>query len=52
MLCFVRELWRKEAATDQTIQNIREELSKVERNLRGTVGKVSSSHYTLILSYW
>ena len=35
-----RELWRREAAVDQTIQNARDELTKCERNLRGTVGKV------------
>lgn len=44
VLCFVlfpsRELWRREAAVDQTIQNARDELTKCERNLRATMGKV------------
>lgn len=45
-----RELWRREAAFDQTIQSARDELSKCERNLHSTVGKVkhslnSSTHY-------
>lgn len=35
-----RELWRKEASTDQSLQTIRDELSRAERNLRGTMGKV------------
>lgn len=37
-----KELWRKEAATDQSLQTIRDELSKAERNLRGTMGKAIS----------
>ena len=36
-----RELWREEAAIEQSLQNIREELSKTERNLKSTVSKVS-----------
>ena len=38
-----RELWRREAGIDQTIQNARDELTKCERNLRGTMGKVSGN---------
>ena len=38
-----RELWRREAGIDQTIQNARDELAKCERNLRGTIGKVNTS---------
>jgi structural maintenance of chromosome 3 (chondroitin sulfate proteoglycan 6) len=34
-----KELWRREAGIDQTIQNARDELAKCERNLRGTMGK-------------
>lgn len=34
-----KELWREEAAIEQSLQNTREELSKTERNLRGTVSK-------------
>lgn len=34
-----RELWREEAAIEQSLQNIREELSKTERNLKSTVSK-------------
>ena len=41
VLCFFRELWRREAAIDQTIQNTRDELTKCERNLHSTVGKVN-----------
>ncbi|KAL5470715.1 hypothetical protein EMCRGX_G028721 [Ephydatia muelleri] len=37
-----KELWRKEAGTDQSLQTIRDELSKAERNLRGTMGKAIS----------
>ncbi len=37
-----RELWRREAAMDQTIQSARDELTKCERNLRGTMGKVGT----------
>ena len=37
-----RELWRREAGIDQTIQNARDELAKCERNLRGTMGKVNT----------
>ena len=35
-----RELWRREASIDQTIQSARDEMTKCERNLRATVGKV------------
>ncbi|XP_027039126.1 structural maintenance of chromosomes protein 3-like [Pocillopora damicornis] len=34
-----KELWREEAAIEQSMQNTREELSKTERNLRSTVSK-------------
>jgi len=37
-----RELWREEAAIEQSVQNTREELNKTERNLRSTVSKVST----------
>ena len=35
-----RELWRTEAKVDQTIQDTRIELTKYERHLRGSMGKV------------
>lgn len=38
--CPSRELWRREASIDQTIQSARDEMTKCERNLRATVGKV------------
>lgn len=34
-----KELWREEAAIEQSLQNMREELSKTERNLRSTASK-------------
>lgn len=37
-----KELWRKEASIDQSLQAIRDELSKAERNLRGSMGKAIS----------
>ena len=40
LLLYNRELWREEAAIEQSMQNTREELSKTERNLRSTVSKV------------
>ena len=40
LLLHNRELWREEAAIEQSMQNTREELSKTERNLRSTVSKV------------
>ena len=39
-VCLERELWRREASIDQTIQSARDEMTKCERNLRATVGKV------------
>ena len=44
-VCVYRELWRREAGIDQTIQNARDELTKCERNLRATMGKVRKSLY-------
>lgn len=40
LLLYNRELWREEAAIEQSMQNTREELGKTERNLRSTVSKV------------
>ena len=40
LFLYNRELWREEAAIEQSMQNTREELSKTERNLRSTVSKV------------
>ena len=40
LFLYKRELWREEAAIEQSMQNTREELSKTERNLRSTVSKV------------
>ena len=48
LLLYNRELWREEAAIEQSMQNTREELSKTERNLRSTVSKVCIfEHITL-----
>ena len=41
LLC--REVWREEDAMKQTMQSHKEELNRVERNLRGTVSKVYES---------
>ena len=38
ILC-VRELWRQEATIDQSLQSTRDELTRLERNLRATVSK-------------
>ena len=35
----VRELWRQEATIDQSLQSTRDELTRLERNLRATVSK-------------
>ena len=35
----VRELWRQEATIDQSLQSSRDELTRLERNLRATVSK-------------
>ena len=35
----IRELWRQEAAIDQSLQSVRDELTRLERNLRATVSQ-------------
>ena len=34
-----RELWRQEASIDQSLQSARDELTRLERNLRATVSQ-------------
>lgn len=46
---YSRELWRQEAALEQTISTAREELSKAERNLKSTASRVSTLLYSIIL---
>lgn len=40
-----RELWRQEAALEQTISTAREELTKAERNLKATTSRVCNLMY-------
>lgn len=53
--CMSRELWRAEATVDQSLQDARDELTKYERNLRGTMGKVIMHcvhvWYTIIIMF-
>ena len=50
--CLSRELWRREASIDQTIQSARDEMTKCERNLRATVGKVCTVVVVLGIFNW
>ena len=47
--CPSRELWRREASIDQTIQSARDEMTKCERNLRATVGKVYTVEVVFVI---
>lgn len=49
LFLYNRELWREEAAIEQSMQNTREELSKTERNLRSTVSKVCIFEHIILL---
>ena len=41
MMMTYRELWRRDAAIDQSQQSVKEELRKCERNLQSTASKVN-----------
>ena len=38
-MSLIRELWRQEAAIDQSLQSARDELTRLERNMRATVSQ-------------
>ena len=45
LLFLIREVWRHQSTVENSIQNIKDELIKHERNLRASMGKVRVLYY-------